>query len=102
MAKEFLIVHGIVQSVGYRSFVKAAADRNFVRGFVKNLEDGSVCVLAEGERKDIEVFKKEIDIDSRNGPQVFSIEIFLEGAKGFPDLLGKESKIFEIIMTGFR
>lgn len=42
------IVSGNVQGVGYRDFVRAAAEELDVKGWVRNREDGSVEVLAQG------------------------------------------------------
>ena len=40
-------VSGLVQEVGYRYFTKRLADRLGVKGWVKNLFDGRVEVLAQ-------------------------------------------------------
>ena len=49
-----LIVSGHVQGVGFRySTVQAAASLHLT-GFVRNLHDGSVEIVAEGEELDIE------------------------------------------------
>ncbi len=72
--RRLLIVHGSVQGVGYRWFVKRASIRYGIRGFVRNLPDGSVEVGAVGKRSDLDSFERDIDIDMQNGPQVHSIE----------------------------
>jgi acylphosphatase len=43
------VVSGIVQGVGFRYFANRAARELGVRGWVRNLPDGSVETLAEGE-----------------------------------------------------
>jgi acylphosphatase len=43
------IVHGKVQMVMFRDFVKRYAQRLGIVGVVKNLKDGTVKVLAQGE-----------------------------------------------------
>ena len=48
-----IIVRGIVQGVSYRYFTVRNAEPLGLSGFVKNLPDGSVEVVAEGERKNI-------------------------------------------------
>lgn len=50
------IVFGLVQGVGYRYFVWTRAEQFGLSGFVKNLEDGCVEVVAEGEEKKLEEF----------------------------------------------
>ena len=42
------VVRGRVQGVGYRWFVSREAERLGVRGFARNLGDGSVEVIAHG------------------------------------------------------
>ena len=59
VARRF-IIDGEVQGVGFRYFVLRAAARHQVRGTVRNLEDGRVEVLAEGEREAMDEFKKEL------------------------------------------
>jgi acylphosphatase len=48
VARRFLI-SGRVQGVGFRWFVKATAAREGVSGWVRNLPDGRVEALVEGE-----------------------------------------------------
>ncbi len=59
--RAFYIVHGFVQGVGYRAFVSAIAKKYGVNGFVRNVSDGSVEVLAIGSKKLIKEFEKEIN-----------------------------------------
>lgn len=80
----FLVVHGFVQGVGYRSLVKKVADRLKVSGMVRNADDGSVHVLASGKDDAVALFKDTIDVDMVHGPQVRHIEEFPEGSEGFP------------------
>jgi acylphosphatase len=53
-------VHGRVQGVGYRIFVREAARRLGLAGSVRNEEDGSVLVVAEGVRSDLERLLAEL------------------------------------------
>ena len=50
----------MVQGVGYRFFAQRAAARHQVRGYIKNLKDGRVEALAEGDASSVEGFKHEL------------------------------------------
>ena len=58
------IVTGRVQGVGYRLFARDAAVREGIRGWVRNLADGSVEVHAEGDAEALMRFEMAI----RRGP----------------------------------
>jgi acylphosphatase len=49
-----LIVSGRVQGVFFRDAAKAQADLLRIRGWAKNLPDGRVEIVAEGEPNDVE------------------------------------------------
>ncbi|GIU82513.1 MAG: acylphosphatase [Acidobacteria bacterium] len=59
VARKF-IISGIVQGVGYRFFTQRAAAEHQIVGYVRNLENGDVEVVAEGESQQMENFKKEL------------------------------------------
>ena len=63
MARRYLI-SGRVQGVGFRWFTEAAASREGLHGSVRNVPDGSVEVLAEGDADAVERFERAI----RHGP----------------------------------
>ncbi len=48
---------GRVQGVGYRAFVQRAAKDEGLHGFARNLADGSVEVLAEGDAEALARFE---------------------------------------------
>lgn len=57
MIKNYRIkVTGRVQGVWFRKYTKEAALRYNLTGLVRNENDGSVYVEAEGEEEDLEVF----------------------------------------------
>lgn len=58
------VVHGKVQGVGYRLFIKKQADKLGLTGFVQNEEDGSVNVVAQGEPETLEKFVESL----KSGP----------------------------------
>ncbi len=53
MKRIHLIIHGKVQAVFYRSNTHKKASELGLKGFVKNLEDGTVEVIAEGSEEKI-------------------------------------------------
>jgi acylphosphatase len=54
------IISGVVQGVGDRFFTQRAAARHQVLGYVRNLKDGRVEALAEGDARAVEEFKHEL------------------------------------------
>lgn len=51
-----LRVAGKVQGVGYRAFVSRMAINFALKGFVKNMPDGTVYIEAEGDREVLDQF----------------------------------------------
>ncbi|MGI8991463.1 MAG: acylphosphatase [Bryobacteraceae bacterium] len=64
MAREF-IVRGQVQGVGFRWFVKKAADQLGIGGYVRNEADGCVFVYAVGTERQLSQLAGRL----RQGPQ---------------------------------
>jgi acylphosphatase len=52
-ARVKVLISGRVQGVGFRSFARRYANALRICGWVKNLNDGRVEVVAEGERTNI-------------------------------------------------
>lgn len=77
-----IFIKGSVQSVFFRTFVKEQADELGIRGFVRNKEDGSVEVLAEGrDEKVYEMINK-----CKQGPkhaQIIDVKIEEMKHQGF-------------------
>ena len=48
------VAYGLVQGVGFRYYIHARARTLDVTGFVRNLPDGSVELVAEGQRPALE------------------------------------------------
>ena len=69
IARRYLIT-GLVQGVGFRFFTEDAARREGITGFVRNLEDGQVEAVAEGDAEAVARFERAL----RQGPPVARIE----------------------------
>jgi acylphosphatase len=48
-----LYIEGTVQGVFFRNFVKENAEKNNLKGFTRNLEDGRVEVFLEGDSENV-------------------------------------------------
>ncbi|HLD97111.1 MAG TPA: acylphosphatase [Candidatus Nanoarchaeia archaeon] len=75
------IVKGKVQGVFYREFTRREADLSGVSGYVRNMKDGNVEIVAEGEEKKLKEFEKKF----RKGPLmafVTGVELKEEQATG--------------------
>ena len=64
-----LQIGGMVQGVGYRYFCYRVANQLGLTGWVRNNPDGSVTVVAEGDRSRLEILIKEL----KTGPSIASI-----------------------------
>jgi acylphosphatase len=76
-----LLVTGRVQGVGFRFFTEAAARREGLHGWVRNLPDGRVEISAEGEVEALERFERSV----RHGPpgaRVEQVDVTDMGASG--------------------
>jgi len=69
-----LTVHGFVQGVGYRAYVKNIADKNNIKGSVENMRDGSVKIIAQADKDKLDRFSRQLRIRKTFGPDVFEIE----------------------------
>jgi|FaiFalFF_MnMetaG_3_1042247.scaffolds.fasta_scaffold02768_5 acylphosphatase len=56
MRRLYARVQGRVQGVGYRAFAQSEARRLGLCGYVRNCEDGTVEVVAEGEEGALQEF----------------------------------------------
>ncbi len=81
---------GIVQGVFFREFIKENAERNDVKGFVRNLEDGRIEIFLEGDTNNVD---KMVEL-CQKGPkhaQISNLEIKDEKFHGL-----KEFKVLHI------
>lgn len=64
------IVSGVVQGVGYRAWAQRTAASLGLTGWVRNLPDGSVETVAEGDVETVERFVSLL----RQGPKFAEVE----------------------------
>jgi acylphosphatase/archaellum component FlaC len=57
-----IIIHGRVQKAGFRDFIDEMAFNLSLNGYVKNLDDGTVHVICEGEETEIKELVEKINI----------------------------------------
>ncbi|HVX07932.1 acylphosphatase [Humibacter sp.] len=81
ITRKHLLVRGRVQGVGFRYTCAAVARSASVRGWIRNLPDGTVEAVAEGARDDVagvvEWCRKGPD-----GASVFSVDVEEEVPQG--------------------
>lgn len=76
-----LLISGRVQGVGFRMSTRIKAKKLGITGWVKNLENGKVKAVAEGEKQKLEEFIKW----ARKGPftaKVKDLEVNFKEHKG--------------------
>ncbi len=91
VTKHFL-VSGHVQGVAYRAFVLRSAGRQQLLGWVRNLSDGRVEILARGDANAFKDFEKDLLI----GPKLARVA----GIEERKIDKGPEFKYFDIIQDG--
>ncbi len=70
MKRIHLIITGDVQDVGFRSWTKRQSRELDLVGWVKNRSDGSVEIVAEGKRGQLDEFIKRCNL----GPEASWVE----------------------------
>jgi len=78
-------IKGRVQGVGYRSFVARLARQYGVKGFVRNMPNGEVEIVAQASADTLKAFEKELENYSSNGAYVEAVEKEAADEEGFAD-----------------
>ncbi|WP_457639596.1 acylphosphatase [Persephonella sp.] len=65
----YAVFAGTVQGVGFRHFVKTKAKEFGIKGYVRNMPDGTVEVVAEGDEEVLRKFFEAIE----NGPPLAEV-----------------------------
>lgn len=87
------LVSGKVQRVGYRARVIQLANGMGLKGFVENLSDGRVRIIAEGDDEKLKLFEEAIDIKN-----TFIQVINIEKKHSQPN--GEFSSFYKAVGTG--
>ncbi len=85
MLRRHVVVHGLVQGVGFRVFVASRARARGVAGWVRNRLDGTVEAVFEGERDAVEALVTACE-DGPRGAVVSRVDVRgeePEGLRGF-------------------
>jgi acylphosphatase len=79
-----IVISGVVQGVGFRYSASKAAKRLGVKGFVRNLSDGTVLICAEGKPIQVNNLIKWC-YDGPIGARVSDVSITTKEIEGFED-----------------
>ena len=74
MLRAKLLASGSVQGVGFREFCRRIGGFCSLSGYVKNLDDGTVEIVAEGEKEQIAEFCRRISVRLPLGIHVKKLE----------------------------
>ncbi len=80
MERRRVLYRGMVQGVGFRFTAQRISRRYRVEGYVKNLPDGRVELVAEGAAKEIEAFLS--DLESAMADYIRGKEVVVEPPTG--------------------
>src|SRR5260221_521624 len=98
------VIAGRVQGVGFRWFTHDAAAREGVHGWVRNLADGSVEVIAEGDEPSVDRLEAAV----RRGPssarvERYDLEYGTDSLEMHSDAIEKGQKVLivdDLLATG--
>lgn len=85
-----VIIKGIVQGVNFRYYTQREAKKNNLTGWVRNLPDGSVAALFEGEEENVETMIQWC----RNGPPSAQVTELIAQREEFRDEFQSFSILF--------
>lgn len=85
-----LVLSGRVQGVAFRYFTRQTAQRMHLRGWVRNLSDGSVEVRVRGSETELDAFRELL----RQGPPMGRVDRIDES--DLPETEPLPEELFEI------
>ena len=77
-------IYGKVQGVGYRFFATRTARRLELKGWIRNLRDGTVDAVVEGESENIDEWIAEL----KEGPRFAEVSKIDQEKRDFTGTLG--------------
>ena len=89
------LVSGIVQGVFYRSSTQCQAKQLGLKGWVRNLSDGRVEVLACGSEDNLNTIEKWLEI----GPEYAKVTNIVCINENIDDVVGDLANVFEVKIT---
>ncbi len=90
LRREVIIVHGVVQGVGFRPFVYRLAMEEGLKGFIGN-DTGGVTIEIEGPVENVEAFKRRLQAEA---PPLSRIDSVIAES-----VSPKQEKIFRIVVS---
>ena len=81
LARARITIYGVVQGVGFRYYTLRMAKKLGLVGYVKNLNNGGVEIMADGEKQNIMKLIEEVRIGPP-GASVENLKIIWETPKG--------------------
>lgn len=79
-----VMIRGFVQGIGYRKWTKKEAQKVALTGWVRNLPDGSVEALLQGDKDILELFIEKL----KQGP-------FMADVKSVDTVWEEQKEVFE-------
>jgi acylphosphatase len=79
--RRHVLVHGLVQGVGFRYAVERAARHRGVAGWVRNRPDGTVEAVFEGEPEDVDALVR-LCKEGPRGAEVTRVAVDAESPEG--------------------
>lgn len=86
LASARLHITGMVQGVGYRDFCRRRASELNLTGWVRNLPDGSVEALVEGEKADCQTLIGKLKVGPPSA-RVRDVAVDWRDPSGFSDFV---------------
>ena len=75
MKRIHAIISGVVQGVGFRFYTKYLAERFDLNGYVRNKQDGTVELEAEGPEEAVSGFLRELEGGQPRAAHISGIEV---------------------------